>query len=84
MQGYESGDIEFEAGMKQYKILNPVVLDFIFNNEQQSIIFSSNDNIIVETDGVTIWARMREYQVESITTPNAIDLWLRDGKLIPV
>jgi hypothetical protein len=71
--------------MKQYKILETVMLGFIFRNDQSDAFFDPGpDSAILERepDGDTIFViTSNGERFESITQAHAIEVWLGDGKI---
>ena len=68
--------------MKKYRIIKPIMLGFLTPQEQFDATIDSEDDVILECDGHTIWAIKNGKRHESITMANAIDCWLRDGLII--
>lgn len=64
--------------MEKYKIVEPIVLAFIFDDEQVDCILEQG---IIETDKKTIWYIYGDLRHESITMPYAVPLYVRKGKL---
>jgi len=68
--------------MKKYRILGTILLSFILEGEQHDSLLDPTEGCWLEFDGSTIWYRQSDGQrFESITTPNAIDVFLRDKKI---
>jgi len=66
--------------MKQYKLLGQISLDFLTPQDQYGLYFSPMDNCLLECDEHTIWViKENNERIESITTANAIDMYLRRG-----
>jgi hypothetical protein len=69
--------------MKKYKVLKPVMLSFLTPRDQYDATIHPDDgDYTLESDGKTIWVLIKDERHESITTANAIDIWLEQGKII--
>lgn len=67
--------------MTAYDIIGPLVLGFIFSNEQSDVIL---DDGALETDGHTVWyITPKGERYESITNTNVIEVGLAEGLLRP-
>lgn len=65
--------------VRKYKILKNVMLGFLGLQEQHDEIVGSNDGVVLECDDRTIWAVKGGKRIESITTANVIDIWIKNG-----
>lgn len=70
--------------MKKYRIHKTVVLGFLDPQEQYDVILTSEDNVILESDGQTIWIAKDGKRHESITQAHAIKCWLIDGLITEI
>jgi hypothetical protein len=68
---------------KKYKIIGKIVLSFIIDDEQHDILYDNRSYIDhILTDGKTVWiVLMDDNKVESITTPNVIDVALKNKSI---
>lgn len=64
--------------MKSYLVTGDIVLSFLEGNEQKDYLI---DQGAVETDGHTIWWVSAGVRYESITTADAVDLYVSSGNL---
>ena len=67
--------------MKKYKILKPVILGFLTPQEQYDIFIDPETGVTLESNGHTIWVLKDDKRQESITTANAIDLYIERGDI---
>lgn len=69
--------------MKKYKIKSPIMLSFQLGNNQSDCMFHPEDaDYTITCDGHTIWITNGVQSQESITMANAIDIWVKQGKLV--
>lgn len=66
-----------------YRILKPIVLGFIFDDEQHDILFKPENGAILKREGNTIHVKSRGTWYESTTTPNFIEMALHKGSIEP-
>ncbi len=52
--------------------------------DQYDAIIGPEDDIVLESDGQTIWVVKNEQHHESITTANAIEHWLDNGTIVEI
>lgn len=70
--------------MKEYKVIQPVMLSFLTARDQVDGLFHPDDaDYLLKSDGKTIWVFSKGEWRESITMANAIDIWLEQGKIVP-
>ena len=62
--------------MNKYKVLKTIGLSFFKGNDQQDYMIDPIEGQYLESDGSTIWLINNHGRFESITTANAIDLYL--------
>lgn len=67
--------------MKKYRFLKDVMLSFLSGREQADCLVGPQDDSTLEFDGKTIWVVKGDKRQESITTGNAIPLWLERGNI---
>ena len=70
--------------MKRYRILEDIMLSALGRIGCHDFLIGPNDNCELECDGHTIWIATRgrsSIQQESVTMANAIELWLKQGKI---
>ena len=68
--------------MKKYKVIKPVMLTMLTPQDSYDASFHPADNdYILECNGSTIWVWSDYIKWETITTANAIDIWLEQGKI---
>lgn len=70
--------------MQTYRLLAPIMLTFLTPQDSYDVMFSPVDlePVTLRCDGHTIWVvNCFHGEHESITTANAIDLWLEQGKI---
>ena len=70
--------------MKKYVITKPIVLGFLTPRDQYDVLFKPEDGVMLESDGHTIWTIKNGKRDESITTANAIDVWLKEGRIAEI
>ena len=70
--------------MKRYAVLKPIVLGFSRPQDQFDVLIYPEDNTTLESDGHTIWLIIDNERHESITTANAIENWLNEGKILEI
>ena len=58
------------------------MLGFITSRDQYDASFYPEDGWSLECDGHTIWIIKGNERHESITTANAIDIWLSQGRVL--
>jgi hypothetical protein len=66
--------------MKRYSIISSIMLTFLGRNDSIDCMIDPGE-IILESDGHTIWAIENNNRVESITMANAINIWLNQNKI---
>lgn len=65
-----------------YRVDKTIMLSFIVDNEQGDYLI---DRGMIEFDGKAIWRRGKDgYLRESITQNHAIEVWLAEGRIVPV
>jgi hypothetical protein len=67
--------------MKRYAILNDIMLSFLGRSGTDDYLIGPQDGSTLEANEHTIWLVVNTMKHESITTANAIDLWLADKKI---
>jgi hypothetical protein len=67
--------------MRHFKIVKPLVLAFIVDDEQQDFLLSEGH---LEFDGSTVWLVTPTSRFESITSANVIEHGLVQGLLVEV
>jgi hypothetical protein len=70
--------------MKQYRLIDDLLLSFLFEDAQQDIILGPSDGGYIESDGRTVWYVTETGRYESITTPNIIDHALRQTRIVEI
>ena len=71
--------------MKKFRILKPVMLSFLTPQDQYDTIISPENDAVLESDNHTIWIITKTgAREESITTANAIEIWLAEGKITEI
>lgn len=70
--------------VKTYTVLRTIVLSFLTPQDQYDTYIDAEVGYGLESDGVTIWLTTgrRTRRIQSITTANAIDLWLKNGSIM--
>lgn len=67
--------------MKEYYIVNPVMLSFL-DQDQYDKVISSEDGYLKYDGKNIIFVDLNGDEHKSITTNNAIDIWLENGGII--
>ena len=76
--GHQQQGERVSSRLKRYRIVKKVVLGFNDPRDQYDILISAGELVC---DGDTIWWDNEGYHRESITTVNAIDQWLEEGRI---
>lgn len=63
--------------VKKYKILKSLILGFLTPQDQFDQIFGPDDDVILESNGNTIWVIKGKEKHESITQAHAIEFYLQ-------
>lgn len=68
--------------IRRYRIIkDEIMLSFLTDQDHNDFFYGPKSNIVLESDGHTIWASKGEERHETITSPGLIECWIAEGKI---